>query len=442
MSSNKKAVSLDELERKADLESGSQPAPKGRPGLVRRLYLWTIHWAGTPHAAKALAAVSFAESSFFPVPPDVLLIPMALARPQKALRYAVLCTVASVLGGCLGYGIGVFAFEQVGRPILSVYNAWPQFDRVAALYRQYGSVAVFGAALTPIPYKVFTIASGVFRMSFPAMIAASVLGRGLRFFAVCWLIRRYPGQITRFIDKYFNLLTILFVILLALGFVGVRLLVAGNEQGEGSGPESSPAEASATHPGVTRSALMLSENSRKQLLNIARRTVEAVVKKEQRPQFDIQEPELCGQQGAFVTLRTNGNLRGCIGRFIADRPLWQIVRDMAVAAASEDPRFFGMQIQPAELPDVRIEISVLSPLRRIRDPMQEVELGKHGIYMKHGVRSGCFLPQVATETGWSKEEFLSHCCSGKAGLPPDAWEDPRTEVYVFTAEVLEEAPAP
>lgn len=433
---------MDESERKVDLEPGSEPLPKRQPGLVRRLYLWTIHWAGTPHAAKALVGVSFAESSFFPVPPDVLLIPMALARPQKALQYALVCTVASVLGGCLGYAIGIFAFGQIGRPILSFYNAWPKFDKLSAVYRQYGSVAVFGAALTPFPYKVFTIASGVFRMSFPAMVAASVLGRGLRFFTVCWLIRRYPDHITRFIDKYFNLLTILFVILLALGFIGVKLFTAEGEQGEPSAPESLPAAASPTGPGETRSTPMLSENSRKQLLVIARRTVEAVVRKEQRPEFDVQEPELCGQQGAFVTLRTDGNLRGCIGRFVADRPLWQIVRDMAVAAASEDPRFFGMPLQPAELPDLHIEISVLSPLRRIRDPMQEVELGEHGIYIKHGFRSGCFLPQVATETGWSKEEFLNHCCSGKAGLPPDAWRDPRTEVYVFTAEILEEPPLP
>jgi membrane protein YqaA with SNARE-associated domain len=201
---------------------------------------------------------------------------MALARPQKALQYALVCTVASVLGGCLGYAIGIFAFGQIGRPILSFYNAWPKFDKLSAVYRQYGSVAVFGAALTPFPYKVFTIASGVFRMSFPAMVAASVLGRGLRFFTVCWLIRRYPDHITRFIDKYFNLLTILFVILLALGFIGVRLFTAEGEQGEPSAPESLPAAASPTGPGETRSTPMLSENSRKQLLVIARCALTAI----------------------------------------------------------------------------------------------------------------------------------------------------------------------
>jgi AmmeMemoRadiSam system protein A len=183
---------------------------------------------------------------------------------------------------------------------------------------------------------------------------------------------------------------------------------------------------------------MLSENARKTLLNIARSTVEAVVRGERLPQFDVQDAELSGLQGAFVTLRTQGNLRGCIGRFVADEPLWRIVQEMAVASAREDPRFFGMQLTPRELPDLHVEISVLSPLRRIQDPMTEVELGTHGIYIKRGFSSGCFLPQVATETGWSKEEFLRHCCAGKAGLSPDAWKDPRTEVYVFTAEILEE----
>jgi len=183
---------------------------------------------------------------------------------------------------------------------------------------------------------------------------------------------------------------------------------------------------------------MLLDSARKTLLGIARQTVEAVVRGDAVPAFHVDTPELCVCQGAFVTLRTNAELRGCIGRFIAQEPLWQVVREMAVAAAREDPRFFGMQLRPEELPRLHIEISVLSPLRRIRDPMTEVQLGTHGIYIKRGFNAGCFLPQVATETGWTKEEFLRHCCAGKAGLPPDTWKDPKTEVYVFTAEVIEE----
>ncbi len=183
---------------------------------------------------------------------------------------------------------------------------------------------------------------------------------------------------------------------------------------------------------------MLSENARQTLVRIARSTVEAVVRGQRAPALDVQDPELAGHQGAFVTLKTHGHLRGCIGRFVADKPLWRIVQEMALASAREDPRFFGMQLVPAELQDLDIEISVLSPLRRIADPMKEVEMGTHGIYIRRGFSGGCFLPQVATETGWSKEEFLSQCCAGKAGLSPDAWKDPATEVYVFTAEILEE----
>jgi AmmeMemoRadiSam system protein A len=183
---------------------------------------------------------------------------------------------------------------------------------------------------------------------------------------------------------------------------------------------------------------VLSEQARKTLLEIARSTVEAAVRGEPLPEFAPDDPEISRPQGAFVTLRTRGQLRGCIGRFIAEEPLHRVVRDMAYAAAREDVRFLGHQLQPADLGELEIEISVLSPLRRISDPMAEVELGTHGIYIKRGLRAGCFLPQVATETGWTKEQFLTQCCGGKAGLPPRAWADPATEVYVFTAEILEE----
>lgn len=183
---------------------------------------------------------------------------------------------------------------------------------------------------------------------------------------------------------------------------------------------------------------MLSENARSTLLTIARQTVEAVVRGEPVPQFDVDDPELAGEQGAFVTLKTNGKLRGCIGCFVAHDPLWRVVQQKAIDSTTNDPRFLGMQLRPEELPGLDIEISVLSPLRRIRDPLKEVELGTHGIYISDGWRAGCFLPQVATETGWSKVDFLRHCCAGKAGLPQDAWKDPRVQVSVFTAEILSE----
>jgi len=187
-----------------------------------------------------------------------------------------------------------------------------------------------------------------------------------------------------------------------------------------------------------RTGTIVSENGRRTLLAIARQTVEAVVKGEPMPRFDVEDPELSGHQGAFVTLTTKQKLRGCVGCFVAHQPLWRVVQEKAIDSATNDPRFFDMRLRPEDLPDLRVEVSVLSPLRRIQDPMNEVELGKHGIYVTSGPRSGCFLPQVATETGWSKLEFLRHCCAGKAGLPPDAWQDPGTEVHVFTAEVISE----
>jgi len=174
-----------------------------------------------------------------------------------------------------------------------------------------------------------------------------------------------------------------------------------------------------------------------QLLAIARETVTAAVTGQPGPQFEVSHPELLECCGVFVTLRTQGRLRGCIGCFEATQPLHQVVAEMAASSAQRDPRFTFDRLRPEELKDVTIEISVLSPLERIDDPL-DFELGRHGIYLKHGGATGCFLPQVATETGWSKEEFLSQCASSKAGLAPDGWKDPATEVYRFTCEIIRE----
>jgi len=181
----------------------------------------------------------------------------------------------------------------------------------------------------------------------------------------------------------------------------------------------------------------MNEEPKQKLLDIAHRSVEAAVSGRRLPKVTETDPELTGKQGAFVTLKTHGNLRGCIGRFISEIPLCKLVAEMAQASATEDSRFFGNQLQPSELPDLHIDISVLSPLEKTDDPLS-IELGVHGIYIKRGFASGCFLPQVATETGWSKEEFLGNCCSHKAGLAADAWRDPETEVFTFTAEVIED----
>lgn len=174
------------------------------------------------------------------------------------------------------------------------------------------------------------------------------------------------------------------------------------------------------------------------MLKAAKDAVNAAVHGRRAVGGDCTVPELNVRQGCFVTLKNGERLRGCIGQFTPDKTLIALVREMAVAAAVRDPRFRRDPITPSELEQLDIEISVLSAMERTDDPLS-LELGKHGIYIVRGVQSGCFLPQVATETGWSKEEFLDYCCAHKAGLPPDAWKHPDTEVYLFTADAFHAA---
>ncbi len=179
----------------------------------------------------------------------------------------------------------------------------------------------------------------------------------------------------------------------------------------------------------------MNDAQKQTLLGVAHDTVEAVISGEstEKPQSD--DPELNAHCGCFVTLKNKGRLRGCIGNFTSEGPLIELVAEMAKASATGDPRFFADPITAGELEELDIEISVLSPLQQTDDPLS-LRLGVDGIYIKKGPASGCFLPQVATETGWSKEEFLSYCCAHKAGLASDAWKDPETEVYLFTADVF------
>jgi len=181
----------------------------------------------------------------------------------------------------------------------------------------------------------------------------------------------------------------------------------------------------------------MDEPVRAELVAIARQSVAAAVAGQPQPRFQATHPDLRQACGCFVTLRTSGRLRGCIGCFEASQPLYQVVAEMAESSARRDPRFVFDPLRPEELHDLVIEVSILSPLERIDDPL-DFELGSHGIYIKQGGAGGCFLPQVAEETGWSKEEFLTQCASGKAGLPADAWKDPATEVYRFTCEIITE----
>jgi AmmeMemoRadiSam system protein A len=179
----------------------------------------------------------------------------------------------------------------------------------------------------------------------------------------------------------------------------------------------------------------MNEAQKSALLALARDTVKAVITGKPLPAPTSDDPELNAPCGCFVTLKNHGRLRGCIGQFTSDRPLIELVVQMAEASAMSDPRFLADPIAPRELEDLDVEISVLSPLQKTDDPLS-LRLGTDGIYIKRGCLSGCFLPQVATETGWTKEEFLSCCCSHKAGLPHDAWKDSNTDVFLFTAEVF------
>ncbi len=180
---------------------------------------------------------------------------------------------------------------------------------------------------------------------------------------------------------------------------------------------------------------MLSESQRKRLLEIARTTMEEHARTGKTLEFSETDQELLKQKGAFVTLHYKGELRGCIGNIVGRGPLYKTVSAMAIEASANDPRF--APVTPGELKDIKVEISVLSEPERTTD-VTKIIMGKHGVIVRRGFNSGVFLPQVATETGWSREEFMDNLCAHKAGLSADAWKDPKTEIYTFTAEVFGE----
>ncbi len=187
--------------------------------MLRGLYDWVMGLAARRDAVWALAAIAFIESSVFPVPPDVLLIPMVLATRDRAWRFAAICTIASVLGGMLGYAIGHYLFEAAGRPVLEFYGYGGQFEDFRGRYNEWGAWIVFIAGITPFPYKVITIASGVTELNVATFTIASVLARGLRFFIVAALLWWIGPPIRDFIERRLALMTILFCILLIGGFV-------------------------------------------------------------------------------------------------------------------------------------------------------------------------------------------------------------------------------
>ncbi len=194
---------------------------------LKKLYDWVLHWADTPYGPLVLFLLALAESSFFPIPPDALLIALCLGAIKKSWRFAFYTAVGSVIGGIVGYFIGYGLWEIVGSLFFKYVPGFTEilFQRVMVNYSEYGFWYVFLAGFTPIPYKVFTIASGVFKLNFFLFLLASTLSRSLRFFAVAALFRKFGPGIKIFIDKYFNLLAILFFILLVGGFMIIKFII-------------------------------------------------------------------------------------------------------------------------------------------------------------------------------------------------------------------------
>ncbi len=200
---------------------------ESKPNILKRLYNWTISWAEKPQGLWALAILSFAESSFFPIPPDVLLIPLVFGAPKKWLKIVLICTAASVLGGVFGWYIGRVAWDALQSFFFDYVPGFTHqnFEFVQQSYQNNAFLAIFGAALTPIPYKIFTIAAGVCDVSLGTLILASICGRGGRFFVVGLIIYFVGPKAKPFIDKYFNILATSFFVLLVLGFVAIKYLM-------------------------------------------------------------------------------------------------------------------------------------------------------------------------------------------------------------------------
>jgi membrane protein YqaA with SNARE-associated domain len=193
--------------------------------MLRRLYHWVLQWSETPYGTWALFLLAFSESSFFPIPPDVLLIALAVGKPEKSLKYAAVCALGSVLGGILGYVIGWQFMAAVGEKIVTFYGLSTKVEYLEVLYNRYDAWAVGIAGFTPIPYKVFTIAAGVFKINFLIFVAASAVSRSARFFLVGGLIYHFGPGIQTFIEKYFNLLAVTFTVLLVGFFISLKYIL-------------------------------------------------------------------------------------------------------------------------------------------------------------------------------------------------------------------------
>jgi membrane protein YqaA with SNARE-associated domain len=201
----------------------SRLAEEKNSGMIRWLYDWISHWLQTSYGVWVLFLVAVAESSFFPIPPDVFHMALSINQPRRAFHYAAVCTAGSVLGGILGYGLGLWFLEGIGQQIIDMYGLTDKYQLVQHLYQKYDAWAVGAAGFTPLPYKLFTITAGAFRISFITFVVVSIIARAGRFTLVAGLIYRYGARIRTFIERYLNLLTVAFLLLLILGFVALKL---------------------------------------------------------------------------------------------------------------------------------------------------------------------------------------------------------------------------
>ena len=201
---------------------------------IRDIYDWVLSWAEKPSGPKALSCISFMEASFFPIPPDVLLIALGLGKREKALYYGILCSISSICGAIFGYAIGLWAWWGVGGDFSIIANFFFEhvpgfnlnsFEKIRNLYDDYNFMIIFSAGFTPIPFKIFTISAGAFKINFPLFLLAGAISRSARFMLVAYLINRYGDPIRYFIDKYFNLLAIAFTVLLFGGFFIIKIFI-------------------------------------------------------------------------------------------------------------------------------------------------------------------------------------------------------------------------
>jgi membrane protein YqaA with SNARE-associated domain len=192
--------------------------------MFRGLYDWTLRLAGHRHAIRSMAAISFAESSFFPIPPDVMIVPMILARREQAWLIAAVCTVSSVAGGALGYAIGYFLYDTVGQWLMNFYGMTDGIEQFRAWYDKWGAAIILVKGLTPIPFKLVTIASGFAAFNFPLFLACALITRGARFFLIAALLKKFGQPIQDFIERRLTLVGLLFLAALAGGFAVIALV--------------------------------------------------------------------------------------------------------------------------------------------------------------------------------------------------------------------------